>query len=87
MTNYYVKTLEYTPSKPSSCITCGRDNLVDGIVIARIGLDNSNLNTKENTLCLFCETLMIITSEPKAAITLQPSNSDDKVTFVHKGGR
>jgi len=87
MAHYYIKTIQYTPTKPSSCMTCGRDNLADGIVEIKTGSDTASLTLKENAFCLFCETLMVITNEEKKAMQLKAANSEDKVTIVHDGGR
>ena len=80
MAQYYVKTLEFIPHTPSSCMKCGRDELISGVIIAKTGPTTDNLSDKEAILCQTCETLMVVTDEEKKVVKLQgtPGNT---VTF------
>jgi len=61
-------------------MNCGKESLVKDVVKALTGLSKSELSPKENHLCLYCETLMIITTEPKKALSIQ-SNAGNIVTL------
>lgn len=80
MTDYFVNRVEYIPHIPSSCMGCGRDNLISDAVIAQTGLTSDNLTDKETVLCLACETLMVITDEQKKALGLK-ATTGNKVTL------
>ena len=82
MTDYFVTRMEYIPHTPSSCMGCGRDDLVSDVVIAKTGLSQNNTSDKKTLLCLACETLMIITDEPKRYVELK-TTTGNKVTLRH----
>lgn len=77
----YVKTIHYIPHKPKACMECGRDNdLHKNAVNVLIGHDKNSLTSKESVLCQTCETLMIITTEQRATLSIQPLPGD-KITL------
>jgi hypothetical protein len=67
---YYVARIEFTSPQPTSCITCGRDDLKSNVVITKAGSNEQNISNKNNILCLACETLMVITDEPQIMLTI-----------------
>ena len=84
MTDYFVTRMEYIPHTPSSCMGCGRDDLVSDVVIAQTGPTENNISDKNTLLCLACETLMIITDEQKKFVALK-ATIGNKVTLRSSG--
>ncbi len=60
-------------NKPSVCIDCGKSNLKDDAILATTGPSEKYADYVPSTLCLFCETLMIITSHPGTVVGVNNS--------------
>jgi hypothetical protein len=73
MVHYYVKKIKRLSQKPSACVYCNSQNIVDDAVLASTGPTQENTDYTPSVLCLVCETLMIITMEPGAGLGLQAS--------------
>jgi hypothetical protein len=73
MVHYYVKKIKRLSQKPSACVDCNSQNIVDDAVLASTGPTQENTDYTPSVLCLACETLMIITMEPGAGLGLQAS--------------
>ena len=76
MTHYFVTRMEYIPHTPSSCMGCGKEDLVSDAIIAQTGPAQNNVTDKDTVLCLACETLMIITDEEKKFVALRASEGN-----------
>jgi len=77
----YIKTIHHIPHEPKACMECGRDNdLHKNAAHVNTGPDPNSLTEKESVLCQACETLMVITTEPRAALSIQPLPGD-KITL------
>jgi len=59
--------------KPSLCVNCGKSYLKDDAVLATTGPSEKYADYVPSTLCLSCETLMIITSHPGAVVGINHS--------------
>jgi len=67
-------------------MNCGKNNIVKNIVIAHTGPDVQNIAPKDSLLCIDCKTLMVITDEPKKAISIKLANPGvDEVTLRNFG--
>ena len=56
---------------------CGRDeDMEKNIAKVLTGPNKDSLTSKESVLCQACETLMIITTEPQAMMSVQPLHGD-----------
>ena len=73
MTHYYVNKIKHVVYRPSTCVNCGKLDLKDDAVLATTGPSEKNADYVPSTLCLSCETLMIITTQPGAIIGIQHS--------------
>jgi len=73
MVHYYVNKIKHLSYKPSQCIDCGRSELKDDAVLATTGISEKNADYVPSTLCLYCETLMVITSHPGPVIGVNHS--------------
>ena len=72
-----IKTIHYIPHEPKACMECGRDDdLHKNAANVLTGTDKNSLTPKESMLCQACETLMIITTEQKAMMSIQPLPGD-----------
>ena len=71
--HYYVNRIKHIPQKPTTCIDCGGLNLKDDAVLATMGPSQRDADYVPSVLCLSCETLMIITSNPGAVIGVNHS--------------
>ena len=85
MTDYFVRTINYLPHKPTACMSCGTPNLIKNVVIAMTGTKPQTVSRNDSILCLDCETLMIITTKEKKAIQLGVTNPQDTVTLRDSG--
>jgi len=61
MVHYYIKKIKRLSHKPSACMDCNSQNIIE------------DADYTPSVLCLACETLMIITTEPGAGLGLQAS--------------
>ena len=68
MVHYFVSQIKHTSQKPSQCPSCGNLELKDDAVLATTGPSETDADYVPSTLCLSCETLMIITSQPGAVV-------------------
>ena len=73
MVHYFVNRLKQVPSKPSSCVFCGKSDLKEDAVLATMGPSEKNADYVPSVLCLSCETLMIITTNPGEVIGIHHS--------------
>jgi len=71
--HYYVNKIKHISDKPSLCVNCGTSNLKDDAVLATTGPSEKYADYVPSTLCLSCETLMIITSHPGAVVGVNHS--------------
>ena len=68
MVHYFVNKIKHISQKPSQCVRCGKSDLKDDAVLATTGPSERDADYVPSTLCLSCETLMIITSQPGAVV-------------------
>ena len=73
MVHYYVSKIKRISNKPSLCVNCRTPNLKDDAVLATTGPSERYADYVPSTLCLSCETLMIITSHPGAVVGVNHS--------------
>jgi len=73
MVHFYVNKIKPIPQKPTTCIDCGGSDLKDDAVLATMGPSQRDADYVPSVLCLSCETLMIITSNPGAVIGVNHS--------------
>ena len=73
MVHYYVNKIKHISDKPSLCVNCRTSNLKDDAVLATTGPSEKYADYVPSTLCLSCETLMIITSHPGAVVGVNHS--------------
>ena len=73
MVHYYINKIKNISHKPSVCVNCGKSNLKDDAVLATTGPSEKHADYIPSTLCLSCETLMIITSNPGAIVGINHS--------------
>ena len=60
-------------NRPSICVDCENSNLKDDAILATTGPSEKCADYVPSTLCLSCETLMVITSNPGAVIGVNNS--------------
>ena len=77
MVHYYIKKIKRLSHKPSTCVDCNSQNIVEDVVLASTGPTQENTDYTPSVLCLTCETLMIITSEPGAGLGLLASTGNE----------
>ena len=58
---------------PSYCVDCKKSDLKDDAVLATTGSSEKYADYVPSTLCLSCETLMIITSHPGVVVGVNHS--------------
>ena len=68
MVHYFVSKIKHISQKPSQCVRRGKSDLKDDAVLATTGPSERDADYVPSTLCLSCETLMIITSQPGAVV-------------------
>jgi len=68
-----VDKIKHVSTKPSICIACGKSDLKPDAVLSTTGPSQKNADYVPSVLCLSCETLMIITSNPGAVIGINHS--------------
>jgi hypothetical protein len=68
LVHYFVSTIKHISQKPPQCPSCGKSDLKDDAVLATTGPSERDADYVPSTLCLSCETLMIITSHPGAVV-------------------
>ncbi len=61
------------PRRPSTCVTCGKLDLKEDAVLATTGPSEKDADYVLSVLCLSCETLMIVTTQPGAVIGIHHS--------------
>jgi hypothetical protein len=77
MVHYYIKKIKRLSEMPSRCMNCNGVDLVIDAILASTGPTQENTNYRPSTLCLTCETLMIITSELDIGLGLQASTGNE----------
>jgi len=73
MAHFYINKIKHIPQRPTTCIDCGGLDLKDDAVLATMGPSQRDADYVPSVLCLSCETLMIITSNPGAVIGVNHS--------------
>ncbi|HJM26185.1 MAG TPA: hypothetical protein QF518_01425 [Nitrosopumilus sp.] len=73
MVHFYIKKIKPIPQKPSTCIDCGGVELKEDAVLATMGPSQKDADYILSVLCLSCETLMVITTNPGAVIGVNHS--------------
>ncbi|MFB5609558.1 MAG: hypothetical protein ACE5Q5_05000 [Nitrosarchaeum sp.] len=73
MVHYYIAKIKRVSHKPATCIICNSQNIVEDAVLASTGPTQENTDYTPSVLCIACETLMIITTEPGTGLGLQAS--------------
>jgi hypothetical protein len=73
MVHFYINKIKHIPQRPTTCIDCGGLDLKDDAVLATMGPSQRDADYVPSVLCLSCETLMIITSNPGAVIGVNHS--------------
>ena len=73
LTHYYINQIRHVLQKPSLCVNCGKSDLKDDAVLATTGTSEKYADYVPSTLCLSCETLMIITSNPGPVVGINHS--------------
>jgi len=73
MVHFYVNKIKPISQRPTTCIDCGGSDLKDDAVLATMGPSQRDADYVPSVLCLSCETLMIITSNPGAVIGVNHS--------------
>jgi hypothetical protein len=77
MVHYYIKKVKRLSHKPTTCMDCNSQNIVEDVVLASTGPTQENTDYTPSVLCLTCETLMIITTEPGAGLGLLASTGNE----------
>ncbi len=73
MAHYYVNKIKHVPDRPSTCLDCGKSDLKEDAILATTGPSEKNADYVLSVLCLSCETLMIVTTQPGAVIGIHHS--------------
>ena len=73
MAHYYINKIKNVPSRPSVCVNCGKSDLKEDAVLATTGPSEKTADYVPSVLCLSCETLMVITTQPGAVIGIHHS--------------
>ncbi|MDH3192610.1 MAG: hypothetical protein OEM18_07995 [Nitrosopumilus sp.] len=73
MVHYYVSKIKHISYRPSLCVNCGKSDLKDDAVLTTTGSSEKYADYVPSTLCLSCETLMIITTHPGAIVGINHS--------------
>ena len=61
---------------PSTCVNCGKFDLKEDAVLATTGPSEKMADYVKSILCLSCETLMIVTTQPGAVIGIHHSTGN-----------
>ncbi|MFQ5440818.1 MAG: hypothetical protein ACE5DL_05080 [Nitrosopumilaceae archaeon] len=73
MVNYYINKIKHVPQRPTSCVDCGKIDLKEDAVLATTGPSEKDADYVPSLLCLSCETLTVITSNPGPVIGVHHS--------------
>ena len=73
MAHYFVSKVRNLSQTPTTCINCGKSDLKSDAVLATMGPSEKNADYVPSVLCLTCETLMIITTNPGATLGIHHS--------------
>ncbi len=73
LVHYYVHKIRQLSDRPSACVDCGQSDLKFDAVLSTTGPSEKNADYVPSVLCLHCETLMVITSNPGAVIGINHS--------------
>ena len=76
MVHYFVSKIKHISQKPFLCVSCGKSDLKDDAILATTGSSEKYADYVPSTLCLSCETLMIITSHPGAVVGINHSTGN-----------
>jgi len=83
LVHYFVDKIKHISQKPSLCVSCDKSDLKDNAVLATTGPSEKYADYVPSTLCLSCETLMIITDNPGAVVGINHSTGN-QVTVRNK---
>lgn len=73
MVHYYIDKIKHVLQKPSLCVSCGKPDLKLDAVLATTGPSEKYADYVPSVLCLSCNTLMIITTNPGAVVGINHS--------------
>ena len=73
MVHYFIKKIKRVSEKPHACTNCNSENIVEDAVLSSTGPTQENTDYTPSILCMDCETLMIITTQPGTGLGLQAS--------------
>jgi hypothetical protein len=76
LVHYFISKIKHVSQKPSLCVSCGKSDLKDNAVLATTGPSERDADYVPSTLCLSCETLMIITSHPGTVVGVNHSTGN-----------
>jgi len=76
LVHYFVSKIKHISQKPFLCVSCGKSDLKDDAILATTGSSEKYADYVPSTLCLSCETLMIITSHPGAVVGINHSTGN-----------
>jgi len=86
LVHYYVNKIKQISHRPSECTNCGKIDLKEDAVLATTGPSEKNADYVPSVLCLSCETLIIITSNPGAVIGIHHSAGNQATVRDSKKG-
>ena len=73
MVHYFVSKVKNVNQTPTTCVICGKSELKEDAVLATMGPSEKNADYVPSVLCLSCETLMIVTTNPGATLGIHHS--------------
>ncbi len=73
MVHYYVNKIKHISHRLSQCVNCGKSDLKDDAVLATTGPSEKYADYVPSILCLSCETLMVITTNPGKVVGINHS--------------
>ena len=77
MVHYYIKKIKRLSHKPSTCVECNSQNIIEDAVLASTGPTQENTDYTPSVLCMTCETLIIISIYPGAGLGLLASTGNE----------
>ena len=73
LVHYYIGKIKQVSEMPSTCVNCKNQDLKEDAVLATTGPTQKDADYVKSVLCLSCETLMIVTTNPGAVIGIHHS--------------
>jgi hypothetical protein len=83
LVHYFVGKIKHISQKPSLCVSCSKSDLKENAVLATMGPSERDADYVPSILCLSCETLMIVTTNPGAVVGVNHSTGN-QVTVRNK---